>query len=61
MQLLQGKKAVITGGSEGIGFAIAEIYAKNGADVLLISRSTEKLKLAAKRLSILETLPKFQH
>lgn len=37
---LQGKTALITGASRGIGFAIAEAYAREGAD-LILSASTE--------------------
>lgn len=51
MDTLKGKRAVITGGSEGIGFAIAEAFVKNGADVLLISRDEEKLLKAKGYLS----------
>ena len=32
---LEGKKAIVTGGSRGIGRAIALMYAKEGADVLV--------------------------
>lgn len=52
MKLLEGKQAVISGGSEGIGFAIAEAFVKNGADVIIISRNRDKLNSAKKQLSI---------
>jgi len=52
MKLLEGKKAVITGGSEGIGYAIAEAFVKNGADVIIISRNKKKLYRAVEKLSI---------
>ena len=44
---LQGKTAVITGGSKGIGFAIAEELAREGVDLHLAARSARDLKQAA--------------
>ncbi len=38
---LEGKKAVVTGGSRGIGKAIALLYAKEGADVLVNYHSND--------------------
>jgi NAD(P)-dependent dehydrogenase (short-subunit alcohol dehydrogenase family) len=40
---LEGRVAVITGASRGIGEAIAHTYAQNGAHCVLISRSIEGL------------------
>ena len=44
---LDGKSAVVTGASQGIGAAIAEAYAKAGAEVLITARSQEKLDTVA--------------
>ncbi len=38
---LEGKKAIVTGGSRGIGRAIALLYAKEGADVLVNYHSND--------------------
>jgi NAD(P)-dependent dehydrogenase (short-subunit alcohol dehydrogenase family) len=43
MNLLTGKTALITGGSDGIGFAIAKTFAKQGANLVLIGRNQQKL------------------
>ena len=48
MGRLDNKVAVITGGSSGIGKAIAVLYAKEGADVVIISRKEEALKEVCK-------------
>lgn len=40
---LQGKTAIVVGASKGIGRAIAEVFAEQGAKVLLVGRDTAKL------------------
>ena len=47
---LDGKVAIITGGSRGIGFATARLFSDAGAKVAITSRSSEKLNEAAKKL-----------
>jgi uncharacterized oxidoreductase len=47
---LQGKRALITGGSSGIGFAIAEAMLARGATVAITGRRAEVLTEAANRL-----------
>lgn len=44
------KISVISGGSSGLGLALAEQLVKKGKDVLILGRDNEKLLLAAKRL-----------
>ena len=44
---LAGKKVLVTGGSKGIGVAIGEAFAAEGADVILVSRSANTLNAAA--------------
>jgi len=47
---LQGKVAIVTGGSKGIGKAIATAFAEAGASVALAARGEEDLASAAKEL-----------
>ena len=44
---LDGRSAVITGGSLGIGFAIADRFARSGANVAMVARRQEVLEEAA--------------
>ena len=48
---LRDKTAVVTGGSKGIGYAIAEELLKNGANVMVCGRNENDLSDAAERLS----------
>src|SRR3954470_16766570 len=41
---LEGKKAVVTGGTKGIGLAIAQEFLDMGADVLVVARSTKAIE-----------------
>src|SRR5579862_3944710 len=43
---LAGRAAIVTGGSKGIGFAIAARFAASGADVAIVARAPEPLKEA---------------
>ena len=48
--LLEGKKAVVTGGTRGIGFAIVETFLKNGASVALFGSRQETVDKALAKL-----------
>ena len=48
---LTGKVALVTGGSRGIGFAIAKILSDNGASVVITSKNSEKIKQAETKIS----------
>ena len=47
---LNGKRALITGSSQGIGFALARGLAEAGAEIVLNGRDTAKLDAAAETL-----------
>ena len=48
---VEGKVAVVTGGTKGIGFAIAERLLSEGAKVFICSRTRPELEQAVERLS----------
>jgi NAD(P)-dependent dehydrogenase (short-subunit alcohol dehydrogenase family) len=48
---LTGKRAVVTGGGSGIGKATAALLAGEGADVVIASRSADRLRQAAADIS----------
>jgi NAD(P)-dependent dehydrogenase (short-subunit alcohol dehydrogenase family) len=50
MGKLQGKSVLITGGSRGIGLAIAQALAGEGAELILVARSRTPLALAAAKV-----------
>jgi 3-oxoacyl-[acyl-carrier protein] reductase len=49
--LLEGRSAVITGAAQGIGFAIAEAFAAEGARIVVSDINADAAKEAAERLS----------
>ena len=48
--ILKDKTAVITGSSRGLGFAIAQTYARAGAKIVIASRSPRSVDLAVDSL-----------
>ena len=47
---LTGKVALVTGGSRGLGKAMARAYAEHGANIMVCSRNAAELEAAAKEI-----------
>nr|MCU0368636.1 SDR family NAD(P)-dependent oxidoreductase [Cyclobacteriaceae bacterium] len=56
MWTLQGKKALITGGTKGIGLAITREFLELGAEVLVVARNTKSIQGKLKNSANLFTL-----
>lgn len=52
MPRLQGKTAIITGATGGIGEATARLFLHEGASVMLVGRSAEKLRSTCARIEV---------
>jgi len=48
---LTGKNVLITGGSKGIGLAIAELFAAEGANIAICARNSEEVAAVVARLA----------
>ena len=48
---LKGKSAIVTGGSQGIGKAVAREFAREGVNVAIVARNKERLDATARELS----------
>lgn len=53
MSKFKGKRALVTGGSKGIGLAVAKALVREGADVAICARRESELKRALQTLSSL--------
>ena len=52
MSAVMGKAAIVTGGSKGYGYGIAEALKAGGAEVWITSRHEDELKRAAEKLGV---------
>lgn len=52
MENLTGKKALVTGGNSGIGYATAKVLKEQGADVIITGRREEAVLNAAAELGV---------
>jgi short-subunit dehydrogenase len=50
MAYWQGKVALVTGGSAGLGYAIADVLGEQGASVMLAARDGQRLQVAVEQL-----------
>ena len=49
-KMLDGKVAIVSGASYGMGFSMAELFAKEGAKVVMTARGKDKLDVAVQQI-----------
>lgn len=54
MERLKGKKTLVTGGASGIGASITERFLNEGARVIVLGRSSDKLEAISKKFPTLD-------
>ncbi|NQU30475.1 MAG: SDR family oxidoreductase, partial [Anaerolineae bacterium] len=54
MERLKGKKTLVTGGASGIGASITERFLNEGARVIVLGRSSDKLEAINKKFPTLD-------
>ena len=52
MSVVKGKTAIVTGGSKGYGYGVAEALKSGGAEVWITSRNQDELERAAAKLGV---------
>lgn len=57
MQLLRGKSAIVTGGTAGIGKAIAALYVEHGADVAIFGTNQQRAEQALSEMEAIKVHP----
>ena len=57
MMLLSGKSALVTGGTAGIGKAIALLYAQHGADVVIFGTNMERAEQTVQEMEAAKVNP----
>ncbi|KAK3168844.1 hypothetical protein OEA41_005292 [Lepraria neglecta] len=57
---VDGRTVIVTGGSQGMGKALAELLAKKGANVLIVARTVGKLETALKDICVVAVRPSTQ-
>ena len=56
-EILAGKRILVTGGSSGIGLAIAKKFVECGADVVITGRNSDKLQAAVNEIGKEHCIP----
>ena len=63
---INGKKAIVFGGTSGIGLSATQMLSDKGAHVIALSRNPEKLKnvpknVTTKKMNVLESIQQLRN